>query len=144
MSAIQIARCSFSDHKNELLSIREAVFVREQAVPIEMEQDERDPECVHVLAMDGTRPVGTGRIDLTGNYAGKIGRVAVLQSHRRNGIGTQLMDALIEIAVENGLKRVWFHAQESAIPFYESIGYRANGEPFLEAGIVHRHMERAV
>jgi hypothetical protein len=32
------------------------------------------------------------------------------------------------------------HAQASAVPFYERLGWRAVGAPFEEAGIAHRAM----
>lgn len=49
--------------RSALTAVREEVFVREQNVPPEMEQDEDDPRCNHVLAraLDGT-PIGTGRL----------------------------------------------------------------------------------
>ena len=60
----------------ELRAVREAVFVQEQGVPLELEWDALDPLCVHVLARDDRRPrpIGTGR--LTPEH--KIGRMAVL------------------------------------------------------------------
>ncbi|HMV68643.1 MAG TPA: GNAT family N-acetyltransferase [Myxococcota bacterium] len=32
------------------------------------------------------------------------------------------------------------HAQDDAVPFYEALGYRAEGEPFVQAGVLHRAM----
>ncbi len=47
----------------ELRSVRETVFVQEQNVPIDMEWDELDPLCRHVLARDADgRAIGTGRL----------------------------------------------------------------------------------
>ena len=62
--------------------IRETVFIDEQRVPRELEFDDRDPLCHHVLVFDGDTPVGTGRLDL--DYGGKVGRVAVVATHRRS------------------------------------------------------------
>lgn len=47
----------------DLRSVRETVFVQEQNVPLDMEWDELDPLCRHVLARDAEgRPIGTGRL----------------------------------------------------------------------------------
>jgi predicted GNAT family N-acyltransferase len=116
------------------------VFVEEQGVPQEIEIDDRDPLCVHVLAYAGRVPVGTGRIDL--GFGGKIGRVAVLATRRRSAVGTALMDALHAIAADHGLSAVWCNAQTSAVPFYLRLGYRITSDPFYEAGIEHVRMER--
>lgn len=127
-----------ADHA-AIRGIRFAVFVDEQHVPAELELDERDPFCVHVLAWSGDVPVGTGRMDL--GARGKAGRVAVLAAHRGGGVGTALMEALHGIAREAGLDTVWCNAQVSALGFYERLGYRVVSGPFFEAGIEHRRME---
>jgi predicted GNAT family N-acyltransferase len=35
------------------------------------------------------------------------------------------------------------NAQEYVVPFYEKLGFRVVGEPFLEANIIHYTMERS-
>ena len=124
-------------------AIRFTVFVDEQRVPPDEELDDRDRECIHVLALDDRdAPIGTGRIDLAAG--GKIGRVAVLANARRDGVGAALMERLHEIAREHRLRDVWCNAQVGAAPFYERLGYRAAGEHFYEAGIEHVRMTRAL
>jgi predicted GNAT family N-acyltransferase len=120
--------------------VRHTVFVDEQRVPEDLEFDERDPVCVHVLATSAGVLVGTGRIDL--EAGGKIGRVAVLAAHRRSGVGTAVMERLHDVARDRGASRVWCNAQISARPFYERLGYRVTSEPFEEAGIMHVRMDR--
>ena len=121
--------------------VRETVFIDEQRVPRELEFDDRDPLCFHVLAFEGEVPVGTGRLDL--DYGGKVGRVAVVATHRGRGVGTAVMDRLHAIARERNQRRVWCHAQLTAAPFYERLGYVRDGDVFVEAGIDHVRMEYA-
>jgi predicted GNAT family N-acyltransferase len=119
--------------------VRETVFIDEQRVPRELEFDDRDPLCVHVLVFDGDAPVGTGRLDLA--YGGKVGRVAVLASHRRSGVGAALMNRLHDIARAQRQTHLWCHAQLTAVPFYERLGYVPSGPIFVEAGIDHVKMD---
>jgi predicted GNAT family N-acyltransferase len=119
--------------------VREAVFIDEQRVPRELEFDDRDPLCVHVLVFEGDAPVGTGRLDLA--YGGKVGRVAVLASHRRSGVGAALMKRLHDIAREQRHAHLWCNAQLTAVPFYERLGYVRSGPIFVEAGIDHVKMD---
>jgi predicted GNAT family N-acyltransferase len=121
--------------------VREIVFIDEQRVPRELEFDERDPLCRHVLAFDGEVPVGTGRLDL--EYGGKVGRVAIVATHRRSGVGAAVMERLHAIARDARQPRLWCNAQLTAVPFYERLGYVASGPTFLEAGIEHVRMEYA-
>ncbi len=75
---------------------------------------------------------------------GKIGRVAVLRSARGRGIGALLMRRAIEYANKIGLDSLSLDAQLHAIGFYEQLGFSAEGPEFLDAGILHRRMTRAV
>jgi predicted GNAT family N-acyltransferase len=125
-----------------LRHVRETVFVDEQRVPRELEFDDRDPHCRHVLVFDGDLAVGTGRLDL--DYGGKIGRVAVLATHRRTGVGIAVMERLHSIAREARQTSLWCNAQLTAVPFYEQLGYVRTGPVFVEAGIDHVRMERAL
>ena len=120
--------------------VRATVFIAEQRVPADIEFDDRDPLCRHVLVLEAAAPVGTGRLDI--DYGGKVGRVAVIASRRRGGVGTAVMERLHEIAREQHLPKVWCHAQLTAVPFYERLGYVSSGPIFVEAGIDHVRMER--
>src|SRR5690606_31221523 len=110
--SVSFRRADFAADHDAIRAIRFAVFVDEQRVPPELELDERDPACIHLLCHADGAPIATGRIDVA--YGGKIGRVAVLASHRRSGIGTALMHELHEIARQQGLASVWCNAQISA------------------------------
>jgi predicted GNAT family N-acyltransferase len=134
-----VREAGYAEDFAEIRRIRFAVFVREQGVPASLEMDERDPECLHVLAYLAETPVGTGRIDI--DAGGKIGRVAVEAARRRLGVGRAIVQALHDIATRRGLMRVWCHAQVSAAPFYLRLGYRIVGGEFEEAGIAHVRME---
>ena len=128
-----------ADHA-AIRSVRFAVFVDEQHVPQDIEMDDRDPFCIHLLACEAETPVGTGRIDIAAS--GKVGRLAVLAGMRGRGLGTALMKRLHAIARENALESVWCNAQVVAVPFYERLGYRVTSAPFDEADIEHVRMER--
>ena len=121
------------------LEIRRQVFIDGQGVSEAHEIDGLDPECTHFLAWLAGAPAGTARMRVLGDRA-KAERVAVLAASKGCGLGRRLMDALERQAATNGLTSVVLHAQEPVIPFYEKLGYRAEGAPFVEAGIRHRAM----
>ena len=127
----------WQEHKQSLTAVRYQVFVVEQQVPEALELDEHDPRCHHVLMSDSKgRPVGTGRIKADGH----IGRMAVLKDCRGQGIGSAMLVALLDYARARGYASVFLHAQISAIPFYANFGFVENGEPFIDAGILHQRM----
>ena len=127
----------FEPARAALYQVREQVFVREQGVPPELERDEADRECVHVIARDASgEVVGTGRI----TAGGRIGRMAVLREWRGRGVGDVMLQALLDHARERGLAEAQLPAQASAIGFYAGRGFSPTGERFQEAGIEHQAM----
>ncbi|MHB8912382.1 MAG: GNAT family N-acetyltransferase [Lysobacter sp.] len=61
--AFSVAAVEYESALPDLRSVRETVFVQEQNVPLDLEWDELDPLCRHVLARDNEgRPIGTGRL----------------------------------------------------------------------------------
>ena len=123
-------------------ALRRTVFIEEQNVPEADEVDGRDAGAVHLLARVDGRPVGTARLLVSGD-SGKIGRVCVLAEMRGKGIGARLIEAAVrEFAANPAIGKVKLSAQINALPFYERLGFTAEGEDYLDAGIVHRDMFR--
>jgi predicted GNAT family N-acyltransferase len=140
----------------EVYALRHEVFVVGQGVPVELERDELDASADHGVARLDGRLVGTGRlvdgrIDEQGQLepgttgaVGTIGRMAVAEAARGTGTGRRLLDLLVARAAERGLPAVELHAQLHARGFYERSGFRPFGEVYLEAGIEHLGMRRAL
>ena len=141
MSAFSIRICEWDAAASALRRIRYDVFVVEQGVPEVLEWDEADERSVHALAEDSRgAPIGCARLLADGH----IGRVAVTRNWRGRGVGTALMNRLIDEARRRGDPRAIVNAQVAAMPFYERQGFCATSETFDEAGIAHRVMERAL
>jgi predicted GNAT family N-acyltransferase len=135
----------------ECYRIRDEVFIREQQVPREIERDAYDLAAEHVLIRDGKEAVATGRLvtldpgdEPSGEEGpwGRIGRMAVLASHRGRGVGRFLLECLENIAREKRLAGIVLHAQKHAEGFYDKAGYEVSGEEFEEAGIPHVEMRK--
>jgi predicted GNAT family N-acyltransferase len=141
MSAYTVRIADWTREAAALRALREAVFVVEQRVPVELEWDGLDAGCEHALALDaGGSPIGTGRLLPDGH----IGRMAVLRDWRGRGVGRALLALLVERARIRGDAEAVLNAQTSAIGFYEKQGFVACGPEFLEAGIAHREMRLAL
>lgn len=141
MASIDIIPATWPQDMQRLRRIRHTVFVVEQHVDEREEWDGLDPECHHALALThGGEVVGTGRL----HRSGKIGRVAVLKAWRGQGVGRHLMEFLQTVAIREGMPFVYLNSQESAVAFYEHLGFVPVGEPFVEANIPHRRMERVL
>src|SRR5262245_1373448 len=119
-------------------AIRRAVFVEEQGVAAEHERDGLDDQCQHFLArLSSLEAVAAARARTTPR-GWKIERVAVAQPHRGRSVGAALVRRM-QAEAPAGLS-VYVHAQESALRFWERMGFVAEGPRFFEAGIPHYRM----
>lgn len=139
MNDVEIRRADWDLDRAALRHVRTRVFIEEQKVPAELEWDELDHTSLHVLALAGDEPVGTGRLTPDGH----IGRMAVMPSWRGRGVGAALLQHLMQVARARGDAACELNAQVSAVGFYERFGFRAEGEEFMDAGIPHRLMRLA-
>lgn len=121
--------------------VREAVFVREQQVPEGMEWDGYDAPSRHVIARNAAgMPIGTGRLLPDGH----IGRMSVLPDWRSHEVGSALFERLLQLAKSCRMPRIELHAQSHAAGFYARYGFAVEGPEFMEAGIPHVRMTRAL
>lgn len=128
---------NWSVQQKDAQAVRYDVFVIEQKVPVELEWDEMDPQCLHAVAYDQRGvAVATGRLLPDGH----IGRMAVRMDVRGAGIGGAILEALMQQAKQRGDETVVLNAQTHAEPFYRRYGFEREGEEFMEAGIPHVKM----
>ncbi|MCW9014342.1 MAG: GNAT family N-acetyltransferase [Gammaproteobacteria bacterium] len=135
----KLLQTSWNDKQQALSYIRSEVFIREQQVPAELEWDDEDQNCIHILATDiDDQPVATARMKPDGH----IGRMAVLRAFRNQGIGSAILNKLTDIAKQQKINKLYLHAQTSAINFYAQHGFAICSNEFMDAGIPHRTMEK--
>lgn len=146
---MHVRRATSAEDIAACLQIRRVVFIQEQGVPEKEELDDLDPVCRHFIATPGKMSpsrdaIGTARILFLDDGTAKAQRVAVLREHRKGGVGAALMFALEGEAARAGRSTLILSSQVTAVPFYERIGYEAYGELFVDAGIDHLMMKKAI
>lgn len=133
----RICVVNWQDEAVALRDIRTTVFIYEQQVPEDLEWDEFDPVSLHVLALNSNdQPIGTARLLPDGH----IGRMAVLKEWRGKGVGSAMLQRILEESSHRGMQKAMLNAQIAAIKFYEKFGFQVSGEEFMEAGIPHIKM----
>ena len=130
--------------KSELaaaLALRGRVFCGEQGVSFEADQDGRDPEATHIVAVDQGEVIGTCRLLFRGPLA-RLGRLAVTPERRGDGVAVEILREADRVAIEAGAETIALHAQTYAQALYERAGYEQHGPTFVEEGIEHVAMEK--
>ena len=94
------------------------------------EIDDEDFYAVHVFTLNKSKDnaLATCRIFKEKSGAWYLGRVVVSKDARGMHLGSKMVEEV---------DRLYCHAQMTAKPFYDYLGYQVKGSIFNEAGIDH-------
>lgn len=137
-SMVELRSGNWNDLGRLAERLRIEVFVKEQGVPREIEIDEFDTMCRHVVVINRLgHAVATGRLVSDAPGVARIGRMAVARELRGSRVGRQVLDALVQAARDRGDTHAVLHAQVQAQNFYARAGFVPEGAVYEEAGIDH-------
>lgn len=125
-----------------ILRLRSEVFVVEQDC-VYQDLDDKDKKALHVIGWYDNTIVAYTRVFDVKLYFNEasIGRVVVDQKHRSKGFGTDIMNASIDaIKKHYNQAQIKISAQTYLIKFYNNLGFKEQGKPYLEDGIPHTAM----
>ena len=106
------------------------------------EQDKLDGKAVHIAAFEGKKIIGVGRLQIEKDNTAQVRYMAVSNSHRRQGIGSQILIELENNAKAKGIEMCWLKARETAIKFYEKNNYLISGDAQSDLKIPHFLMQK--
>lgn len=129
----------------DILHLRNKVFAVEQA-DVYLDVDYKDKHAYHLMGYVSEQLVAYCRIfpSIDRIVEAKIGRVVVSANCRKYGLGRLLMNEAINF-VENELEvsSIFISAQVYLQSFYQSLGFVAQGEPYMDGTIEHVDMIRS-
>ncbi|MBQ0140350.1 MAG: GNAT family N-acetyltransferase [Kurthia sp.] len=130
----------------DALFVRREVFVKEQGIPLPLEQDQYDAEAQHIVVYHQEAPIAAGRVRRIAEKVAKVDRVCVLPDFRRKQVGVKMMEVLEKFAVlhhsSHAIDTIKIHAQSHAVPFYEAQNYKITSPEFIDGGTAYRAMEK--
>lgn len=129
----------------DILALRADVFVVEQNIAY-TDPDGKDLLAHHLLGIEDNKLVAYLRLfppTEINNYI-KFGRVLTSQSVRTKGYGKKLIQELIDYCNKQftGIP-IKCSAQQYLLKFYQSFGFDAQGESYIEEGIPHIAMQKS-
>jgi predicted GNAT family N-acyltransferase len=143
LSPLDVRLAQTAEEIDAALRLRERVFAGEQGVRPEADQDGRDHEASHLVAVEDGRVVGTCRLVFRGDVA-RLGRLAVERELRGRGLGAEILRQAEHEALAGGARLISLHAQLAARSLYVRDGYSERGPVFVEEGIDHVTMEKRI
>jgi putative N-acetyltransferase (TIGR04045 family) len=125
--------------------VRRAVFVGEQGLFDGDDRDERDADgaTLHAIGVAAEGVAGAVRLYPTDGAGGWRGdRLAVLRAARHGLLGASLVRFAVATARERGGVRMDAMIQLANVPFFEALGWRADGA--VERFHGRRHQPMAI
>jgi predicted GNAT family N-acyltransferase len=95
-----------------------------------------------IVALLDNEVVGCTIIKEKDTHTGKLRQMAVASALQGKGLGAQLVVAAEAMSRQKGYTNIELNARDTAVPFYERLGYTIHGPAFMEVGIPHRLMKK--
>lgn len=128
----------------EALTLRERVLRAPLGVQWTEAEIQAEPADRHFVVLDDGQLVACVVVKDLGDGRVKVRQMAVEPERQGEGIGRRLLLGVEETLAAEGRREVVLHAREVARGFYQRLGYAESGESFLEVGIPHRMMVKAL
>ena len=125
---------------NEILAVRHKVFTIEQHFTESRTlYDLRDDNCYHLVVRNSeARVIATGRI----TPKGRIGKLAVLLAYRGIGIGSRMLQLLVQVGETKRVDDVSLAAELTDQNFFDQHKFRISGPVFMKQGVAHQMLTR--
>lgn len=123
------------------VELKNAILRKPLGLLLSEEELEVDQGARHVACCRGDRLVGCLSL-LPQDSDVKMRHVAVAADMQGQGIGKALVVYSEALARKAGFRRMVLSARETAVPFYEKLGYRKVGGRFEKITIPHWAMEK--
>ncbi len=127
------------------VAIRIDSFFKDMPNVNELINDADEKNSIHIVRFHKNTVLGTGRLTLNSDIA-IISQMAIHQTYRNQGIGSEILKALIDKSKLLKAVSIELSARETAISFYRKHGFEPFGElyPSKKTGIIHQKMSLAL
>ena len=106
-------------------------------------KDDIEDSSYHLMGInDANNIIASGRVHFNNKKEAQIRYMAVKDSYKRRGIGSEIVIKLEDYASSKGAIRMVLNARENALSFYLSLGYIEKGPYQSDTGIPHSKMEK--
>ncbi|HJL95689.1 MAG: histone acetyltransferase [Gammaproteobacteria bacterium] len=129
----------------EYLLFRWEILRKPLGMSKESLEDSLEDSSFHLMGIDDeNRVIASGRIHFNESDEAQIRYMAVKDSFKRKGVGSEIVAKLEKYAISKGAKIMVLNARENALSFYLSLGYQEKGPYQSDTGIPHSKMEKSL
>lgn len=127
---------------HQMVNLRLEVLRTPLGLKFTHEQLQEDENNVLIGAFENDQVVGCCLLSPLSNNTIQLRQMAVHPSLQGKGVGRKIVEFAENWANENHFQELILHARSTAVPFYENLGYKKDGNPFIEVTIEHYNMTK--
>jgi N-acetylglutamate synthase-like GNAT family acetyltransferase len=126
----------------QMVKLRDEVLRKPLGLGFTPEQLQAEQHDILIGAFDDGRILGCCVLTPTSETAIRLRQMAVAKNQQHKGIGNAIMQFAENLARDKGYRIMTMHARDTAIGFYQKLGYQVVGDEFIEVTVPHHVMEK--
>lgn len=136
---------SFGGPEQKLsIELRREILRTPLGLDFSQEELEQESSQVHIGCYLNSQLAGILLLKNSDDHTLKMRQVAVKNEFQKLGVGKEMVQFAEKWARDNGYKTMELNARETAVPFYLKLNYQIIGTEFMEVGIPHLKMQKAL
>lgn len=128
----------------QMVQLRNDILRKPLGLSFTQDELEKEKEEILIGAFEEDKMLGCCMLITVDPATVRLRQMAVLNTVQGKGIGRALMQFAENIARDRGFRKMTMHARQTAIGFYEKLGYQVSGGQFEEVSIPHYIMEKVL
>jgi len=128
----------------QMVNLRNEILRKPLGLSFDKEELDKEKDDILMGAFEDDRLLGCCLLTRMDAFTVRLRQMAVPNNMQGKGVGRALMIFAENIARDLGYRKLCMHARQTAVGFYQKLGYSVTGEPFEEVTIPHYIMEKAL
>lgn len=129
---------------HKMVQLRNEILRKPLGLSLTQQDLDKEQNDILIAAYDDDEMLGCCILSPVDGNTLRLRQMAVQGNLQGKGIGASIMSFAENIARDKGYKKLYMHARNNAIGFYEKFGYKINGKEFEEISIPHHIMEKKI
>ena len=131
-----------SGEYEETVALRDEVLRKPLGLSYDPAELAEEKDSFHLALRKGDELVACLVLKPLDERCIKMRQLAVRESSQAKGFGRELVNYAHSFAREREYAEIVLHARETARGFYQKLGYEAEGDSFVEVGLLHIAMRK--
>lgn len=126
----------------QMVKLRNEILRQPLGLAFTPDELDKEKEDILIGAFDDDDMLACCVLSQADNKCLRLRQMAVRNNLQGKGIGASMMNFAEILTRDKGYQKLIMHARETAVGFYEKLGYKVVGDKFTEVTIPHYVMEK--